>query len=538
VELADSAIYYSSALGDSALLARSLMKKGGSYQSLDISDSALIFFKQGLSIAEGIRNDSLVARTKNSIANFYLRQEDYPEAMLYLTDALTIAERIGYRHMAGLVYNGLGLVSISMEDNQKAIEYFKNAREICSESGDLANEAGITMNIAGCYAELGDFGKAYEYYLENLEAQEKLDDTAQIALAYINLGIVARSLDSLEKSMEYLKNALGILSVFRNQSLLSTVLLESGTTQMDAGNLPAARDHLLQSLELSTGTLSRSNSMESLKRLSQLEEELGNMALSLRYYKRYTDIKDSVMNDEIRQSVQEIQWKYDLSKKEYENELLSKKFEIKQRQNTNLRILFISFAVVALLLGILIWLAYKQLLNSYKIKNLENRRLQDKIAADEKIRQLEYLRYRDEIEAKNRELTSTSLQLLNKNKILSDIGELASDLHSEGKMEKVSLKGLQSLIRENQNADKDWEQFKGLFEQVHENFFVHLKSGCPELTENELRLCAYLRINLMNKEIARMLNVSPATVNTSRYRVRKKLKISNKESLEEFLRNI
>ena len=77
-----------------------------------------------------------------------------------------------------------------------------------------------------------------------------------------------------------------------------------------------------------------------------------------------------------------------------------------------------------------------------------------------------------------------------------------------------------------------------MFEKVHQNFFTTLKTSFPELTEHELRLCAYIRINLQNKEIARILNVSPATINTSRYRVRKKLVMDNKMSLEDFLRNL
>ncbi len=535
---ASEAIQIAVMTNDSLRLAQALLKKAGCFQTQDVSDSALIFFKQGLKVAESIRKDSLVAKIKNGIANFYLRREDYPEAMKYLTDALTISERVGYKHVMGLVYNGLGLVCISMKEYDKAIDYFSNAKIICRETGDLPNEAGINMNIAGCYAELGEYSMAYQFYLDNLDAQLKLNDTAQIVLAHINLGIISRTMGNLNVSLQQLGKARTFLQNYPNQSLESTTLLELGTTHLVAGNGEKARKLLLESLQFSSGTLAKSNSMEALARLSELEEKNGNPKLSLEYFKRFTMIKDSVMNDETRRSVEEIQWKYDLQKKEYENELLSKKIEIKQRQNNNLRIIFGSFILVAILTGVLIWLAYKNLRNSFKLKASENARLQEKIDADERINQLEKLRLQTEIDSKNRELTSTSLQLITKNKLLADIGEMTGSFYSSGQIDKPSYHGLQRLIRENLNLDKDWEQFKEVFEKVHENFFVILKTNFPDLTEHEMRLCAYIRINLRNKEIARMLNVSPATVNTSRYRVRKKLDLDNKTSLEDFVRSI
>jgi tetratricopeptide (TPR) repeat protein len=538
LRLANEAVSLSFTIGDSTLLAKACLKKAGCYQALDVNDSALIFYKQGLKVSENIGNDSLVAKIKNGIANFYLRREDYPEAMKYLTDALKISERIRYRHVTGLVYNGLGLVSVSMKEYDKAIEYFKNAREICREIGDYPNEAGISLNIASCYADLNEFEKAKEYYLDNLNTLEKINDTAQIVLAYINLAIVDRSLGDFGESFSYLDRAQSLLKVYENQSLLSTTMLETGTTYLETGNLAKAKEYLSKSLRLSSGTLSKSNSMEALSRLSQVEDKLGNPALALKYYKQYAVVKDSIMNDQTRRSVEEIQWKYDLQKKEYDNELLSKKLEIRKRQNISLGILFGSFAIVAILIGILIWLSLKNLRKSYRIKESENARLQEKIISDERINQLEKLYLQSEIDAKNRELTSTSLQLVTKNKILTDIGQMTDEFYRSSLMDKNSHNKLQRLIQENLNIDKEWDQFREMFEKVHPDFFASLKAGYPDLTEHELRLCAYIRISLQNKEIARILNVSPATINTSRYRIRKKLVMDNKSSLEDFLRKI
>jgi DNA-binding CsgD family transcriptional regulator len=248
-------------------------------------------------------------------------------------------------------------------------------------------------------------------------------------------------------------------------------------------------------------------------------------------------VKDSIMNDETRRSISEIQMKNDIQKKEYENKLITGKYDLQRKRSLNIGILSGSFSMILLLTAILIWLSRKNLKKSYKLQELQNEVLHEKIRMDETINHLEKLRYQGELEARNKELTSTSLQLVSKNKILTDISSKVKESYESGSLSRESFNDLQRIIRENQNADKEWDHFKELFEKVHAEFFTGLKAQFPELTENELRLCAYLRINLHNKEIAKILNVNSATVVTSRYRVRKKMNLDNKTILEDFLRN-
>ncbi|MEA3446274.1 MAG: LuxR C-terminal-related transcriptional regulator, partial [Bacteroidota bacterium] len=94
------------------------------------------------------------------------------------------------------------------------------------------------------------------------------------------------------------------------------------------------------------------------------------------------------------------------------------------------------------------------------------------------------------------------------------------------------------VIKDNIDSDNDWQQFKLHFEEVHIGFFDNLKTNYPGLTQNELKLCAYLRINLSSKEIAQMLHNTSDTINKSRYRLRKKLNLSNEDDLIEFIRNV
>lgn len=536
IKIATEAIDLTRKAGDSLGLARFMLRQAACYQMLDNSDSALITFRGSLLIAEKLKNPSLIAKCRNGLANYYLRQEEYQKAYYQLTEALKAAEKAGDKHTTGLIFNGMGLVNISLNKPDTAIEFFRKAGLLCHETGDLINEAGISLNIANCYAERGQFNEALKFYGENLSIIQRLSDSSQIVLALLNLANANRQLGNFNESFRFLDRALKCLEEFPDQSLHCSTLIEKGRTCLASGQPETARAFFKQSLAISSGTLSRSNRAEAFAGLSEVAESEGNYREALQFFRLLTIVKDSIMNDETRSSISEIRIKNDLQKKEYENRLLTGKYELQRKRGIYTGILSVTFSLLLLLVAILVWVSRKNLKKSFELKQLQNEVLLEKIRSNETISQLEKLRFRDELEARNKELTSASLQLVSKNKILSDISAKASESYNSGAMNRESFNGLQRIIRENQNADKEWKQFKELFEKVHSDFFTGLKASFPELTENELRLCAYLRINLQNKEISKILNVNSATIVTSRYRIRKKMSLDSKAVLEDFLR--
>jgi FixJ family two-component response regulator len=84
-------------------------------------------------------------------------------------------------------------------------------------------------------------------------------------------------------------------------------------------------------------------------------------------------------------------------------------------------------------------------------------------------------------------------------------------------------------------SDEDWKTFETHFDQAHQDFINRLKSTYPHLTQSDLKLCAYLRLNISSKEIAHLLNISLRGVEVRRYRLRKRINISTEENLYEFL---
>jgi DNA-binding CsgD family transcriptional regulator len=147
----------------------------------------------------------------------------------------------------------------------------------------------------------------------------------------------------------------------------------------------------------------------------------------------------------------------------------------------------------------------------------------------------------NEINFKNQELASSTMHIVQKTEILDKIKAELQKAHEEignKTIVNVQIKKVLSLIRANVRLDKNWDQFAHHFDQVHIDFNKRLKEDHPDLSPNDLKLCAYLRMNLATKEIAPLLNISVRGVEISRYRLRKKLNLDRETHLSEFLANI
>ena len=161
-------------------------------------------------------------------------------------------------------------------------------------------------------------------------------------------------------------------------------------------------------------------------------------------------------------------------------------------------------------------------------KNLEN---------EKRIVQLKNESLRNEIKLKSKQLANTAMALVKKNETLQDIKrELA--VNKESFDNQYAFKKILKKV-DNSIAHKDeWKVFEQNFNQVHEDFFKSLKSKHANLTPKDLKICAYIKMNLSNKEIAPLLNVSVRGLETHRYRLKKKLELDNDISVSDYLLNL
>ncbi len=145
-----------------------------------------------------------------------------------------------------------------------------------------------------------------------------------------------------------------------------------------------------------------------------------------------------------------------------------------------------------------------------------------------------------DINFKNSELASSAMHLVKKGELIAKLKAELTHLMKgvENTQINSEIKKLIKAVSEDDNMDKEWESFSKHFDKVHSDFSVELKEKHPTVTPNELKLCAYLRMNLSTKEIAQLMNISVRGVEISRYRLRKKLAISSETNLFDYLINL
>jgi len=162
--------------------------------------------------------------------------------------------------------------------------------------------------------------------------------------------------------------------------------------------------------------------------------------------------------------------------------------------------------------------------NEYKVSQLENEKV---------IMQLKNEKLQQEVESKNRELTISTMSIIKKNEILNSIKKELILEHSKDVYTQVI-----KTIDKNINNKKDWEFIEDAFNNADKDFLKKIKKLHPNLTPNDLRFCAYLRLNLSSKEIAPLLSISVRSVEIKRYRLRKKMQLSHEKSLVEYILSI
>jgi len=167
----------------------------------------------------------------------------------------------------------------------------------------------------------------------------------------------------------------------------------------------------------------------------------------------------------------------------------------------------------------------------------DEKRKAEQQQADREIMKLQNEKLESEISHKNIQLADSTLSIIRKNEVLIEIkNELEKQKEELGARYPARyLQRLTTLIDNNISNDNDWEIFEALFDQAHENFFKRLKQSFPDLTQSDLKLCAYLKLNLSSKEIAPLLNITIRGVEIRRYRLRKRLSLSSDENLVGYI---
>jgi tetratricopeptide (TPR) repeat protein len=457
-------------------------------------------------------------------------KQDYFRAHQALYTGLRIAEADRNNEFLWSYYNNLGNHYIELKDYPKAIELYKQA----ISSYHLLSEEQRKFSLASSYSNLGDafigmkqLDSAGNYLNKALSVSGVSGDYYGLFSILSNLGEVALMKQEYMKALDIFIQAGSALDSMKGEFEGSVAPLNAlhqnhlGTAYLNIGEIQQAEKYFMAAIQAARITDDLSVEADARKNLSYIYELNGNYRASLASLKRYLEFKDMLSGRISDEAITRISLEYQL---ETDLRAGQQEFLLQEIKNRRREIIYIFSIVTTGGLLITILLLYMLQKSKARSRQIEERNIR-----------LEKEKIQEELEYKNKELTTNVLYLVRKNEFINSISQRLSEL--QDKLSEDGARKLKGIINELDNAMEDdtWDEFELRFKEVHTDFYNRLGRQFPNLTAQDLRLCAFLRLNMTNKEIAAITYQSLESLKTARYRLRKKLGLERDENLVAFL---
>jgi len=236
-------------------------------------------------------------------------------------------------------------------------------------------------------------------------------------------------------------------------------------------------------------------------------------------------IKENYYSLEREQIAKNLEVQFEVAEKDRKLELISKEKEVSRLTN----ILLVSLVLLLLIVFTVLYFSFKRI--NKRDKELIKAK-EDLFVALEEQKRMKEQKLEYDIEFRESQLSAITLQMVQKNELLEEIKTIVNQ------NEMVPEKQLIQMINRHFTQDNNWGDFDKYFESVNKNFYTKLKLKYPDISANDMKICALIKLNLSIKEMASILNISPDSVKTARYRLRKKLQLSTEDNLTEFILSI
>jgi ligand-binding sensor domain-containing protein/DNA-binding CsgD family transcriptional regulator len=216
---------------------------------------------------------------------------------------------------------------------------------------------------------------------------------------------------------------------------------------------------------------------------------------------------------------------------------------------TNIAFVIYTLLFIALIIAVILFVNYRSKRGAVKMKELKEKEIQEqKMIFDEEnqakkkeIKELKNQQLQYELRHKSQELASSTMNLIRKNEILLEIVDTLSKTTDDIRKNNDSiaiinrLSRVERTIRQNIENDNNWKRFEENFDLVYENYLKRLGEQFPELNVTDKKICAYIKMDLSSKDMAPLLNMSVRSIETNRYRIRKKMDLSRDVNLSDYL---
>ncbi len=513
-------------------------------------DNAIDFANRAFVIAQQNSYQKGRIQAMIKLGNCYFRRSDYKKAMELAQKSKEMSEDLRYDKELANALSLIGTIYSELDDYDHSSQYLFQSLKLFEKINDKAGISNALGNIGIDFTSQRDYKKALEYYNKSSILAKEINDQSSIKTQYNNIAVVYEYLEKYDTAIMFFRKALEINIKLGNKLGQGINIMNIGYDQMNKGFFEEARISFQQSLNIFAGLNNRMHMAECYLNFGFCDHADNRMDESIAYFNKaldegqrngyyriiapaaqmlnqiYTARKDivnaykylrleKVAGDSLFASKKQML----TSKFELQYQYDKKEFERRQTQQTkNIIMLIIIFGLVAGL--VILGLVFSRYRLKTKLVVLEKENL---VLEKEKIE--------SELDNKDRELTVNLISLIKKNELLSDISGKLMQLERQAKgIEAKESIALISQELRNSTNDKMLNEFSRRFQEVHAGFYEKLLKDYPDLTQNELKLCAFLRLNMSTKDIAELTGQQLLSIDKARYRLRKKLAISNLET--------
>jgi len=516
-------------------------------------DSAFLYLNKALQLSKELKFSRWLYRiySENTVllttsGNFSIALEYYFKMLNLLDEEARNAKTgIGIQKKYLELYVQMGTCYFKMENLDKALEYYSKSFELCrvlsvKDKSFPSNQRFFTLynNIGSVYLTRSDFKNAKTNYEKALVINKTLNNKVFYGTLYNNLGIVYKTQKEYTKAFEYYNKSLAIRMNLKDTAGIAQVYNNIGDCYYLVGDYSKSIEVLNKALIYSRQAVVLSSQMKAANFLSLSYEKAGSYKQSLEMHRLYKKLYDSINNTEQIQMSTKLELQYFFEKQQKENELLQQ-IELANKQRKVLIFMIISGIFLSLFIVLML------LNRNQKIKIKRNSLLQEGLILESKNLQLvnqnlelEKNNLKQDLDFRNKELATHVMYLLRKNEFITSItGKL---IGIKPLLTSENRKWVQEIVREmNSNVDNTvWGEFELRFQQVHSDFYERLKEHYPDLTPNETKICAFLRLNMTTKDISSITFQSAKSIQVARTRLRKKMGITRDENLISFLQQL
>ncbi|MEI9917682.1 MAG: tetratricopeptide repeat protein [Bacteroidota bacterium] len=495
-------------------------------------DSAFILARSIQQLSEDNNFKPGIAKSYHLIGEVFYHQGFYKEALTNLLEADKILTEEQATDELAENLNQLGLVYYNMRQPDLALQKHEQALKIYEQTKNLKG----TAYTYGCLGRLNEkksqYPEALEYQTKALEYYEKVGDKRGRATILENIGSIHEDLEDHKKARGYFTEALALNEATGDSLSMIVNINNLADGYRKTGHNEEAIVLTGKALQLALRLKDQYQIVSAYKDLGKVFNQDHQFQEAYENLEKGRVLYEEIYGEETRRQVALLQTLFEVERKNGEIQIL----ESSQRLNTVVKIALISGLVLLGLLGTTI-------ISRQRLKIRQGKEMIDIKESGQKLMQAELenahlheKQLQDELENRTKSLTAHTLHIISKNKILDDLRTKLQEMTKEEMREqRKQIHSLIKLIDNNFVQDKDWDDFRSIFEQVHRDFFEQLQKRSGDLTSADLRLASLIRLNLPSRDIATILGISQDSLRISRYRLRKKLGLNQGESLSGFI---